>query len=78
MYVASAAFGICAVALAGDRIKYGAYLLLFIFILIFVGIKYMKEFSQHAHSMAVKPEKNTEQIDSLAEDNPENNKDQTI
>ncbi|HBN84568.1 MAG TPA: undecaprenyl-phosphate alpha-N-acetylglucosaminyl 1-phosphate transferase [Clostridiales bacterium] len=78
LYVASAAFGICAVALAGDRIKYGAYLLLFIFILIFVGIKYMKEFSQHAHSMAVKPEKNTEQIDSLAEDNPENNKDQTI
>lgn len=45
LYVASAAFGICAVALSGDRVKYAAYLILIIFIFIFIGIKYMKEFA---------------------------------
>jgi UDP-GlcNAc:undecaprenyl-phosphate GlcNAc-1-phosphate transferase len=46
LYVASAAFGICAVALAADRLKYGAYLLIVIFVVIFIGIRYMKEFAE--------------------------------
>lgn len=66
LYVASAAFGICAVALAGDRIQYGAYLLLIIFVLIYVGIKYMNVFSRNKYSS--EEENNDEKAESDEKD----------
>ena len=80
LYVASAAFGICAVALAGNELKHSTYLILIISIFIFIGIRYMKIFSSQTRKTPSnkcddekRVQNNTELVTKSNDINTENN-----